>query len=286
MKKSFIALLVAAALLLAFVGCTPAASTEPTVTPTEIITQEPTPTPTPALPDAKSIVEAAAEKMEGITGLDMSFDVVTSIKAGDSDIVTKIGAHMLIPDITASVPEAAVESTASFFGNETKVSYYFSPDGKTYCDDGESKFVTEGTIGDSGVIPEIDFSSDMGEASDSIYAKAVVSQLDGGYRIDIALSAEDISALADEMKEFFEQLGMGESSIEEFSMAFVIDGNGYLTKVCASTKMTAEQDGSQYTADVTFEIVINNPGQPVTVTPPADLDEYVEYDFGGGEIEF
>ena len=289
MKKSIMVLLVAAALLIAFVGCTPAASTEPTVTPTEIITQEPTPTPTPTpapLPDAKSLMNAANEKMAGITGIDLSFEAVTNIKAGDSEIVTKTGIHMLMPDITASVPEASVESTASFFGNETKVSYYFSPDGKIYCDDGETKYVTEGTIGDSGVIPDIDISSDMVEFSDSIFAKATVSELDGGYRIDIALSAEDISALADEMKEFFEQMGIGESGFEEFSMALIIDGNGYLTKASAIAKITAEQDGSQYTADVAFEIVINNPGQPVTVTPPADLDEYVEYDFGGVETEF
>ena len=67
--------------------------------------------------------------------------------------------------------------------------------------------------------------------------------------------------------------------LENTKLSIVINGDGYISKYALSYDMTvnvvADGEESSVFASVTSEIEFINPGQPVEVTPPSDIDKYV-----------
>ena len=84
---------------------------------------------------------------------------------------------------------------------------------------------------------------------------------------------------------FSEAIGDEESDVkadiklENTKLSIVINGDGYISKYALSYDMTvnvvADGEESSVFASVTSEIEFINPGQPVEVTPPSDIDKYV-----------
>ncbi len=70
-------------------------------------------------------------------------------------------------------------------------------------------------------------------------------------------------------------------SFEDIKIKLTVNKDGYLSEYDLSfvMNMSMSMMGTEVLAKITTDcpIVINNPGKEVIVTPPEDLDSYVEY---------
>jgi hypothetical protein len=109
---------------------------------------------------------------------------------------------------------------------------------------------------------------------------------DGTKSLELAVSGEKFNELySDFAKELAdsaaEGLEYGDLSFEDIKIKLTVNKDGYLSEYDLSfvMNMSMSMMGTEVLAKITTDcpIVINNPGKEVIVTPPEDLDSYVEY---------
>ncbi len=158
---------------------------------------------------------------------------------------------------------------------EESVSEVWYADGVGYAYDGESKEKFEGVAFDTYadiMIVSFDEESDWVAAEDIVWGQATHEKTDTGFLSTLPLSADCATELAEEYSQTPE--------MAEGSFVLAYDKNGTITETGLMFDFSATDIGVQYSVEM--ETKYNSINKPVTVTAPADADEYVTGTFEGG----
>lgn len=232
-----------------------------------------------------------SEAMEKTESLDSAeYTVKTKIK-------TKIGEMEITMPINYSVKTSGLKSESPVFSGSMSMDLGFSKVEASIYNSGKYAYVST-----SGMKIKMDISSDEGKnfdfssiqeefmanlSEDVLKDVVFVQNDDGSKTMDIELTAEQFNQFFKEAYDsVYDQLIGDEESdvkadikLENTKLSIVINGDGYISKYALSYDMTvnvvADGEESSVFASVTSEIEFINPGQPVEVTPPSDIDKYV-----------
>lgn len=235
--------------------------------------------------------QAFSEAMEKTESLDSAeYTVKTKIK-------TKIGEMEITMPINYSVKASGLKSESPIFSGSMSMDLGFSTVEASIYNSGKYAYVST-----SGMKIKMDISSDKGKdfdlssiqeefmanlSEDALKDVVFVQNDDGSKTMDIELTAEQFNQFFKEVYDsVYDQLIGDEESdvkadikLENTKLSIVINGDGYISKYALSYDMTVnvvvDGEESSVFASVTSEIEFINPGQPVEVTPPSDIDKYV-----------
>ncbi len=217
-------------------------------------------------------------------------------------IISSQGVEMTVPmtydlkmkDLHSEKPIYSGDISIEMFGAKVKMNVY---------DDGDYMYIS--AMGEKAKISKENFASEMedsvsmdiskmgenmiAEFPEEIFKDVTYTEDENGARkFSFALSAEqfetyckDLGALiAEQAGSSFEDLGV-EVKVENINVSVVVNKDGYFESYAVSFDMEMtidEGDGTKTTMTLKagMELEIIDPGTPVEVAAPADLDAYVE----------
>ncbi len=266
--------------LFAFVGCASPDSSSPSSTPDVKPTQKPV-----ELTDAAELLEGAVSKLSQQNGVDMGAELKMSFVGGGITMEIPVVGEIKIIGNEGSGIEMLTTATLEMLGQKMQTTTY-EKDGKVYTDNGTGlKLITDAereADGDSAVLLE-EYLTKLKD----LMKNAVAKQENGVSTIEVTIPGNT-------MKELLEESNMGLGGdltggllpsengtvdLEDTVITMTIDAEGYLTGISGnlSVTTTSTQEGTSMTGSLTcsIKLTLRNPGQPVTITPPTDLDEYM-----------
>ncbi len=274
-KNSLFAALLAAGILLLVSGCggQETASSAPAST-----TQTTSATEAPLVP--LDVYKAAQEKYEGQKTISYSFDMKMSVSA--SGITMDIGSSGKIGTIVADADsEMAADMTMNMLGQEIKANSYYK-NGVLYTQALGMKIKQplpfDEAVDEIGA-PTMEYTPD-----DIKDIKAV--RKDDTIVLTFTVSAD--TALATMSEDMLASAGIDETAMDsveitDVQVEYVVDKDGEFISCKTVFSMSATAEEQKTTISYDFAITDIQYGADVKITPPADLDAYVEADDIGGD---
>lgn len=250
--------------------------------------------PSSAPPSAFETLKSAGGAMDLSKGLDMQLDMVMKQAMTGMTVETGINGHLLLENET----KYNFEMTQVALGQEIPMSIY--RDGAyTYTDMMGMKIKSLAEEDES-------FSLDL-ELKEEYFKSLEVSDADGVRTVTGSINPEKMkelveklleSDLADAFGDMDEGLGDEAGTDLEFKaidMTVKLGQDNLIHEMTVVVSVAASMEGPSATdpestvltemqMDLSMTVTVNNPGEPVTVTPPADLEEYEEFSMDEGDF--
>lgn len=262
--------------------------------------------PTPA-----AIWKEAVAAMEPLTDLDLSLALATTTEMDGSTIAVNMGGDLKIKGL-ADTADGTLPKDAEFLcsfrqsamGEETKISLYGAEE-TMFMDLNGVKLkyplsLDEVQGSDSSVpdlpefsVPEIDNEKQekIAKAMEDILSEnATATEKDGKTQINLTITPEQLQDMMGLLTTEGGQFpGLSDNPLSEslqfsdITMAVTLNEKRYFEKfeMKLSGMMTVADEekaaaGVPATAHVTLAVEFHDLGQPVTIAPPADLEEYMD----------
>lgn len=243
-----------------------------------------------AAEDAKAVYQAAREKTYSLVSVDFTQTEITksvseTTSPGYSNVTTQEDTETTVLQINASDPanpQMKIEKSLATWGEDPLIEVYVK-DSCLYV----SLFGTGMKESMSAEeLAEVNFATLMNEGGEDLseYGTnfALSENSDGTRTVTFQI---DIDAILQEYEvdlSFFTEAG-GSLTFPENSYTAVISADGYLlSESCYLTVDISYSYGedyrSHYNSNLQISIVYKNPGQPVSIEFPDDLDEYIDLD--------
>lgn len=293
--KGLAAALLAAGLVVVSAGCggridepgdAPSSSMPAVTEPTE-----------PPMPTAKELVEKAGEQSKGLHKLRFSFSSTGKIEMLDTTTTIRIDSEMALIEQDADI-EAIGDVNLRFAGQTQTISFYMKD--KTfylrYMGDKIKYSITEKDIPTSNPMTEEDMEElkALFQLDDSVLEDAVVTRQGDGYSVSMQYTPPLFDKLMEYIREAAQQQGTSlpeedipEIQIDPISVQIGFHEDGKVTGAQISTAVTCESempDANNPDSTVKYEIKVTADsnvtfiayGDDVVITPPNDLDTFVE----------
>ena len=236
--------------------------------------------------EAYELVNAAMWKTRALDSLDIKMVMNMSMEVDGVSMDIPIEYDVKAVDVHSNFPKMAMVMTMEMFGMPMDVELYME-DGYYYMSAMDQKMKVKAE--------DLDDYDALGQANDIMvdldekYLKdvAVVSGSDGKKTVTLTMNVDEFM---DEFEDLIDSVGesaAGGSSLEDIeisniSIEVTVDKNGYIDTYKVAYDMTVTVDvmdtTSTATASADISVQYRNPGQSVTVTPPADYKSYPEVD--------
>lgn len=255
---------------------------------------------TTAAPLPLDILKAASEKWDTATGMDAQMKL--DISQSSQGVTVDIGAEgNLKLAIIQSKPQMQMDFAMTALGETAIFSVYLDSE-YVYINTPGMKIKTPIEQEASGENPFDALnkmeSADLAEIEKYLLNPSVKEE-DGCQIVTFTISGDHLNgATKDQLDNSLgdfgitlpdngEDSGHTETTFSDIHFTCVINADGYLDTINMDMTMTMEIDGTsplnpESTTEITstttlsMEIKANNPGKEVIITPPADLDTYIE----------
>ncbi len=254
--------------------------------------------------DPAALWQEMEASMADITDLDASFSYDITTELDGSSIATSLSGGLQLKDMEQN-PEFRLDLSLGSMGQSFSMGMYYA-DGTAYLDQNGIRFqyplpkedilTSFGSLG--GDAASLEAPENLDEIAryweENLLGSAAVSEQDGKTRLAFEITGQQLA----EMAEFFsgpdgtqpsagddageDPLGISPdlSQLGSLKVAFTLNAARYMEKLeidLAGGVPLGEAEGAggqaaAVSGKLTFQL--NNPGQPVTVTPPEGLDEY------------
>lgn len=231
---------------------------------------------------------AAVEKMAALDAMNYSMDMNMSMDTGESTLNIRIGADMKIqnPLTNPLASGTLVYDLSDLMGLNMTADFYYAG-GKMYLRIGQSKICTEQEL-DQGV-GDISARSNLPprEAVSSLSSERREGRTIATLKLDPAKAQEYLEEqIASSGGE--DTLSLPDYTVGEATMVIDWDDDsGYVTSIQTDIQMeTAEPIGSMEEEEevsscrIRISVEYHQPGEPVIITPPDDLDTYQNMEGG------
>lgn len=161
-------------------------------------------------------------------------------------------------------------------GSQSANILFYYADGTLYLSNGSEKIKCSMDLSTMESTTQTSVPSSSKELLEKDFEYSESSSSDGSTVITLNITPESLKKLYGNS---FASTSDGANYFNA-SMQFVISKDGYLTSslMKCNAKLTTTVNGKQETIDmyISYKMTLNNPGQPVTITPPAHLGTYQE----------
>ena len=236
--------------------------------------------------EAYELVNAAMLKTQALDSMDAKMIMNMSIEVDGVSMDIPIEYDIKAVDMQSGSPKMDMVVKMSMMGMSVNADCYVE-DGYYYMSIMGQKVKVKAEVGDD--YDALGQADDLMVDLDAEYLKdvAIVSGADGKKTVTLTM---DVNEFMDEFEDLIDSVGENASSgssledidISNISIEVTVDKNGYIDtyKVAFDMAMTVDVMDTTSTATASAEISIQyrNPGQSVTVTPPADYKSYPELD--------
>lgn len=255
------------------------------------------PTATTAAPTPLDILKTANQSWGEDAGIDA--DVTATLSQSAQGVTMDIGLEGNVKvDVTEGKPQMAMDMSLAMLGETMNLSVYMDSE-YTYTNAAGVK--TKSPVGDtdSGENPFEELEKMELSDLEKLLLDSSVAEENGRRKLSFTISG---SSLIEQAKELLggklEELGGSLSmngldasgmnmECSDIILTCEINADGYLDTVAADMALIMKGEGESALdpaskteinakTSLHFQMKLNNPGQKVTVTPPADLDEYTE----------
>jgi len=263
MKKSILAVILVLSMLFTFAACGEEPKSE-----------------------AYELLNAAMQKTQALDSLDSKMVMNMSMEVDGVSMEIPIEYDIKAVDMQSVFPKMAATMSVKMFGMTVETDMYME-DGYCYMSAmGQKMKVKAEDLDDYDALGQ---ANDIMVDLDEKYLKdvAVVSGSDGKKTVTLTMN---VNEFMDEFEDLIDSVGESAASgssledidISNISIEVTVDKNGYIDTYKVAYDMTVTVDvmdtTSTATASVEASIQYRNPGQSVTVTPPADYKSYPEVD--------
>ena len=235
---------------------------------------------------AYELVNSAWKKMEALDCMDAKMIMNISMKVDGISMDIPIEYDLKAVGLQSDSPKMAMIMSMEMFGVTVETDVYVEDDYCYMSSMGQKMKVKAEDVSDYDAL---DQANDIMVDLDEEYLKdvAVVPGSDGKKTVTLTMNADEFM---DEFKDLIDSVGENAASgssledidISNVSIEITVDKNGYIDtyKVAFDMAMTVDvmDSTSTATASADMNIQYRNPGQSVTVTPPADYKSYPEVD--------
>lgn len=279
MKIKFRVLAVCMLAVLMLTGCVSTGGTATpsgaSATPTIEVTVTATTTPDVA-EDILSMLDAAMVKTDALTALDITTGEKCTMTVDDSVISVSNKISLQCGDVNADKLEAMLEQTTELLGQTIEASAYFAPDGNMYMTSQGLKTKKAITLNEFLMQSQSNDKESLPAFTKDMLKDATVTDTQDGKQIEFAVEGEKLKAFALENWGLSDTVeGENISKFNDINFTFLIDKNGYCSKYTIAFELECtlmETAGTKISMELSQEI--RNPGEPVVITPPTDLDTY------------
>ncbi len=285
----------ASALLVSLVGCTsgarPGGNAGSEASTTSTVT---------APPDARALYQEMNAKMEPLTSMDANFSMRITILLGESSLVTNMEGTVRAAGLPDK-PALTADISTSSMGQSVSMSLYYA-DNVMYIAAKDAYMDSKIKIPVPTELPENSDDETQEELLAALKEKAALLQekmLDsavaieknGDTQITLTIPAVDlwhfIEALSSELPEdtFSGDLDLSaQPEMSDLAVTLTMNSERYLTEMLmeceavapVQTEESSSVSSGSNTVRVSLSVKLNNPGEPVEIIQPADLDSYQE----------
>lgn len=215
------------------------------------------------------------EKFNQLDSFDMSVDVNMNMQLKGTKLDIPITMSMQSSNLSSD-PEYLVNSSITILGAQTTSQVYYK-NGYVYLAAAKNKYKQAMSLDD--------MKKNYATASIDIFNKDLLKQArltktKDGSTITVLLNGntlkDKLNSMFFNMDTLFENFGGVEKfSFGNLSATLNYNNDGYLTSEVINYDMNCTDSSTPLNAKVKCTFNINNPGQPVAITPPADLNTYI-----------
>lgn len=227
--------------------------------------------------DYKAIYNEAVQKGAELEDMEASIVMDMKMSMGDQEMTMKMDSEVKTAKNDAGEQQFYMTAKTDMLDQSVDMTYFYT-DGYFYMDAMGSKIKAQmdfeqmvENVGSAG----IDYiNADM---MDSFNAK----EENGEIIIDYTMSADSANQYIKDMMEQMgtaEALAGGDFEVKAVSGTANINSDGYISKQLVNMELSITAEGQSMDMTISANSEVKNPGQPVTIEMPTDLDSYQEVD--------
>lgn len=236
--------------------------------------------------DPATLYTEAMEKTATLTDMEMQANVDMTMELLGMSMNMKTSVDMKGQDLTAENPLLDMKMKTSVFGQEVDMQTWYS-DGYYYVDMMDTKAKVEMPLEE--VMKQAEGGATSETISKEAFKEITATKEDKNtvitYVADGAQMSEQIKKSMSALEDMQIDLDEISMTVEDVTGTVTVNPEGYVIAQTMETviNMTMGEiaegvDGGEMTMKMKMDSTYTNPGQPVTVTLPEDLDTYMEID--------
>lgn len=228
---------------------------------------------------AYEMFTAAKEKANEQQDMDMSMEMNIKVtqNAVTAEIPAKISAK--IKDASTNpVMQMDMQMTIPMLGDINVALYY--ADGVAYMDSMGAKtkksISKEDFANDEAMSSMTDMSqiNDLFNIDEKDFVVKETKKEDGKTVLTLKLPSSYINKLISES--MTKEYTQGDYEFSDMDCEITLNEEGYMTTFVMDTSATGTAEGTAISMELSYTVTVNNPGKPVEIQAPADLDSYQE----------
>lgn len=225
-------------------------------------------------------VEEAAKKTGELTVADATIKGDMKVSVAGEEMTYSLDLALKATE-KEDKPVVGVNVALAMMGEVAEVEGYYE-DGYMYLVmNGEGVKVALPMEDIEGAVGSVEKPEDLPEfdLKDLLNKSTITKGADGKSIVKIALELKDVQSTVDALIAEIETMVGSELgakiTAKQFDVELVLV-DGYLAGINLKAKVDVDADGEIGTIELNLAVALNNPGQAVTVTPPAGYESFVE----------
>lgn len=226
------------------------------------------------------VYAAAAQKTSANGSIDANLDMTAKIEMAGMSMEMGVSGNTKATTADGKPQAMLADMQLSVLGQKVDMDMYYA-DGILYTSSAGQKAKT--SVSAEEVLEQLGSYKPI-EFEESALKESSLKVENGNQIISVVLDGKALNdILAKQIGGMLSDSGASEGidpssmSFSDVTMTAEVNKDGYLTKTDMKFDMTAKiADAGDMTYTMELVLTMNNPGQAVTITPPADLDSYQE----------
>lgn len=219
-----------------------------------------------------STYQNAMKKTNSLTSMDYKSSTEMNF-SGSSAVSFKSDANMKVAKNGSDIKVIGEENVQGTGIDSIDMSFYYA-DGTFYLSTNGEKVKEKMNISDFESATETSVPSSSSGLTEDDFAYSESTSSNGETTITLNLTPESMKRMAGSS---LSDIG-SDINFSELSYRCVINKDGYIVSedIECNATVTETENGKSSTENMylSVKLTINNPGQPVTITPPSDLSSY------------
>lgn len=225
--------------------------------------------------DPMELYKAALEKNAELENLDMSLETTMTMKMGESSAWVGIDMEVLMTGYPSKEMKYQADTTMEILGQSVSTTLYYV-DGYYYMDLNGQKVKYPYDL--DQMVELAEKNKDNAVAAEAIKELKVEKEGENT-RLEFQAYPEKMTEYT---KNIFgsmqEWVGDYEWTLQEVSGSYLINPDGYNIESTIDMTLQMESNGQKIDVDAQVKGEVHDPGKPVEVNLPEDLDSYMEID--------
>lgn len=227
---------------------------------------------------AEEVMEKATAKQQEMTSMDADAVMSMAMEADGQSIDYDMDMNIKADQLNSDDMKMYLEMDMNILGQDMSTTAYYEG-GYYYVDSMGTKMKMEMDL--SEVNQMVSQNSAFSQIPTEAYKTLEMTEEDGNYVITYVADGSKMTEMIDELMGSMLSSTLGETSDMDISLGDVsgtmtVNKDFYVIDQTMQLDMAMSMEGTEISTSVDMDMVLNNPGEAVTVEEPADLDAYEE----------